>query len=272
MKVETSTRTAIALSLVLALLVLARARQQPAPSPVKPEVELPSIPPTASILENLRIEVELTRQRIDTIDVQLWELSETSHLCAGLREVFTRTWGIPTESTPDPGWSLPGTILSIGMREPSACLVRLRRTATASDWFETVLHVEAIGAPVAELESKIADLNPHPELHGVKWRDTGLGGEPVELWANVRGGLVVGVAVTMEGDPGDSTWHSVLARYGAYDSSIQDEGVSVWTWRRAHVVFRGIAQDAPWPQPRHPKHPMVGGMAIVEIGRVLSSS
>lgn len=273
MKVETSTRTAFAVGLALALLLLVRGLQawhERAPTSVAPEAELPSIAHTRSILDNLQIEVERTGQRIDSVGVRLWELSETSQLCAGLRDVVAQSWGRPTDSSTEPGeqtWRLPGRTLSITAKEPSGCAVRLRRTAWANDWFETVMHVETIGAPLAELEAKIADLNPRVELQRLEWTDTGLDGQPLQLMATVLRGRVVGVSAMMEQDPGRSTWRSVLARYGAYDTAIQHEGVSVWTWRRAQVVVRDDASDAPWAQRRHPKEPIVDGITVVEIGR-----
>ena len=264
-----STCAAIAIALLVLLRCL-QACEDPAPSPRTPKAELPSIAHTRSILENVQIEVERTAQRIDSIGVRLWELSETSQLCEGLREVFTRNWGPPNAPSTEPRqqtWRLPRGTLSIAAREPSGCAVRLRRTASSNDWFESVMHVETIGAPRAELEAKIADLNSRVELQQVAWIDNGLDGQPLQLTATVRRGRIVGVSAIMEQDPGRSTWRSVLARYGAYDTANQHEGVSVWTWRRAQVVFRDDASDAPWAQPRHPKEPIVDGITIVEIGR-----
>jgi hypothetical protein len=228
-------------------------------------------PTLPQLHDTMEIELELTGKRVDGVVITISDTTRKPPACPRLHDELVRAWGEPIDNV----WKADGRSMAFTTLDPPSCQLHLRRLAPEKQWLGSVVPVNAIGKPVAQLVTTLDALEPEAEHenlvtndHEIRWRDVGIDGQQIDLVAFVSHGRVVGIEVALMHDPELGAWKRVIAKYGAPDTAVGDDGQRQWTWRHAPVIdVVNDASDEMRTIDPHPKSPNPYSHTSIRFGR-----
>lgn len=221
-----------------------------------------TLPPTEALGSDIELELEMNGTRVDGVVITISDTVREPPLCPMLRDKLAKAWGPPTGDR----WEARSRdrALEFTISNPPSCTLHFYRIVPANKWLNTsrrsVVPLWAIGKPSTQLERALAPLQPEVQdteysPPSLRWHDTAISGEKIELTAYYARSRVIGIEVRLEVDPDLQAWRRINAVFGAPGPVDVGDGMQTWRWPRAPgIVLENWVGDRLPPRPGQPRN------------------